>query len=215
MGVAAVHVGAAIETQLQTVDQDMADAQTDNDMADVAVVEHPHPHEDEEHVEWEHPVKGYFDEDDGTTPVQVRAGVEREMAFMEELGVGEPCNRPKTGKAWSTRWCYRRKGDAVRSRLVVRQFREATDPSVHAGTPDPAAARILLVLSAIYSLFAATADFSVAFMRTPKTEEVFVHPPEESNLPKDTSLAIAKSTQWLAMPGGSLPSFSGEPTLKI
>ena len=53
----AVHVGAANqETQLQTVGQDMAD---------VAVLEHPHPHEDEEHVEWEHLDKEYFDEDDG------------------------------------------------------------------------------------------------------------------------------------------------------
>ena len=41
---------------------------------------------------------GYFDEDDGTTldVVQLRAGVEHEMAFMGELGVGEPCDRPKT-----------------------------------------------------------------------------------------------------------------------
>ena len=97
----AVHVGAAKqETQLQTVGQDMADPQTDHDMADVAVVEHPRPHEDEENLD-----KGHFDEDDGTTldPVQVRAGVEHEMAFMGELGVGEPCDRPKTGKVWSTR----------------------------------------------------------------------------------------------------------------
>ena len=50
-GLRAVHVGAANkETQLQTVDQDMADAEADQDMADVAVVEHPHLHEDEEHV---------------------------------------------------------------------------------------------------------------------------------------------------------------------
>ena len=80
-----------------------------------------HPHEDEEHVVWEHPEKEYFDEDDGTTldPVQVRAGVEREMAFTGELGVGEPCDRPMTGKVWSTRWCYRRKSDTVRSRVMV------------------------------------------------------------------------------------------------
>ena len=88
----------------------MADVQTDHDMAYVAVVEHPHPHEYEEQVEWEHPEKGYFDEDDGTAldPVQVRAGVEREMTFMGELGVGEPCNRPKTGKVTQCEadlWC--------------------------------------------------------------------------------------------------------------
>ena len=55
VGVAAVQVGAANETQLQTVDQNMADVQTDHDMADVAVVEHSHRHEDEEQVEWEKP----------------------------------------------------------------------------------------------------------------------------------------------------------------
>ena len=130
-------MGAANETQLQLVDQNMADAHTDHDMADVAVVELPHPHEDEEHMEWEHPEKGYFDENDGTALdlVQVRAGVE--MAFMGELGVGEPCNRP-----------YRRKGDAVLIRLV-RQFREGTDPSVHAGTPGPAAAAFQAYLGSL------------------------------------------------------------------
>ena len=111
-------------------------------------------------MEWKHPDKGYFDEDGGTAldPVQVRAGVEREMAFMGELSVGEPCNRPKTGKVWSTWWCHRRKGDAVR---VVRQFRAGTDPSAHAGTPGPAVARILLILSAILPLFAAQRQISV------------------------------------------------------
>ena len=42
-----------------------------------------------------------------------------------------------------------------------------------------------MIISAIYSLFAATADFSLAFMHTPMTEELFVEPPEEANLPKD------------------------------
>ena len=52
VGAAAVQLGAANETQLQTVDQNMAYVQTDHDMADVAVVEPSNPHEDEEHVEW-------------------------------------------------------------------------------------------------------------------------------------------------------------------
>ena len=55
-----------------------------------------------------------------------------------------------------------------------------------AGVPGSAAARILLILSAIHSLFAATADFSVAFMYSPMTEEVFVEPPPEANLPRGT-----------------------------
>ena len=179
-GPRAVHVGAANETprhavqvgianariataQLQPADQDMADAEADHDVTTVRNWWNGEP---------SHQTKGYFDEDYGTAldRYQVRGDVEREMVFMVELGVGEPRDRPKTGKVWSTRWCYRRKGDTVRSRLVVKHFREGTDPSVHAGTPGPAAARILLTLSAISSLFAATADLSVAFMHTPMTE---------------------------------------------
>ena len=205
----AVHVGAANETQLQTVDQNMADAQTDCDMADVAVVEHPHPHEDEEHVEGEHLTRGIsmFDRT-ALDLVLVRAGVERGMAFVGGLVVGEPGNPPKTGKVWPTRWCYRRKGDAVRSRLAVRQFREGTAPSVHAGAPGPAAARILLILSAIYSLFAASADFSVACMHTLMTEEVFVEPPEKANSPKDKVWRLRRALNGLrcAARGMTAPS---------
>ena len=211
----AVLVGAENVTQLQTVDQNMADAQTDHDMADVAVVEHPHPHEDEEHVEREHPDKVYFDEDDGTALdlEQVRAGVEREMVFMDEVAVGEPCNRPKKGKVWSTPWCYRRKGDAVRSRLEVRQSRERTDSSVHAGTPGPAAARILLILSAICSLFAATADFRVAFCANTNDRRSVCGTSRGGKLAKRHGLAIAKSPHCQrTMRGGSLPSTSGELT---
>ena len=51
---------------------------------------------------------------------------------------------------------------------------------MHAGT------RMLLILSAIHSLFAATADFSVSFMHTAMTEEVFVEPPLGANLPRGT-----------------------------
>ena len=71
-------------------------------------------------------------------------------------------------------------GDTVPSRLVVRQFREGTHPSVHTASPGLASARILLILSAVSSLFAATADFSVALMHTTLTEEVCVEPPVEA-----------------------------------
>ena len=56
---------------------------------------------------------------------------------------------------------------------------------VYTGVPQDQLQRgSLLTLSAIYSLFAATADFSVTFMRTPMTEEVFVERPAEANLPR-------------------------------
>ena len=66
--------------------------------------EHPHPHENEKHAEWKHHAKGYLDEDDRTTldPEKVRAGVEREMAFMGELGVGETVQ--------GRDWCGQRAG---------------------------------------------------------------------------------------------------------
>ena len=188
----AVHEGAASQqTELQTVDQGMAVANADHDMADVAVVEH---------------TRNGNTLTRGTSMKmterlwilwQARAGVERDMAFMEELGVGELCDCPKTGKVWSTRWCYRRKGDTVRSRLVLRQFREGTDPSVHAGTPGPEVTRILLTVSAIFSLFAATADLILAFVHTPMTEEVFVVPPEEASLPKGTVCRLRRALNGL------------------
>ena len=70
---------------------------------------------------------------------------------------------------------------------------------MHAGTPRPAGARILLTLSAIYSLFAATADFSIAFMHTPMTEEVFVEPPPEANLPRGTVWRLRRALYGLPL----------------
>ena len=96
----------------------------------------------------------------------------------------------------------------MRSRLVLRRFREGTDPSVHAGTPGQAAARILLTLLAINSLFAATADFSVAFVHTPITEEVFVEPPE-ANLPKDTVWRLRRALSGLRCAAAAFQTYLG------
>ena len=127
------------------------------------------------------------------------------------LGVGEPCDRLRTGKVWSTRWCYQRRGDAVSSRFVVRQFREGADLRVHAGTPGSAAARLLLILSAIQSLFAATADFSVAFMHSPVTEEVFVELPPEANLPRGRVRLLRRALYGLRSRGCRFSNILGEP----
>ena len=136
----------------------------------------PNPHETMERAE--HEQRQEYDEDDGAPldPVQVAEGVSRELDFMEELGVGEVVDRPPRGtKVWSCRWCHRQKPDKVRSRYVVRQFRDGgVDHRLHAGTPSPEAVRVLLILSIVWNYFAATADFSVAFMHTPLEEEVFV-----------------------------------------
>ena len=79
-----------------------------------------------------------------------------------------------------------------------------------AGTSGPAAAWILLTLSAIYSLFAATADFSVAFhAHTPMTEEVFVEHPEEANLPKDTVWRLRRALNGLRCTAAAFQAFLG------
>ena len=54
----ATHAGVQRKAGLTAVHVEAAN----HGVADVAVVEHPHPHEDEEHVEWEHPDKGYLTE---------------------------------------------------------------------------------------------------------------------------------------------------------
>ncbi len=93
-------------------------------------------------------------------------------------------DRRKGTKVWSCRWCHRRKPGLVRSRYVVRQFRDGgVDHRVYAGTPGPEAVRILLVLATILGQFAGTCDFSVAFMHTPLEEEVFVEAPLQMGLP--------------------------------
>ena len=169
---------AAAETEVESADEAYAEAAED-DM--------PQPHTPMQRVSpgW----RQEYDEDDGTPldPDRVAKGVARELAFMDELGVGEDCPRPTDGtKVWSCRWCHRRKGDEVRSRYVVRQFRDGgVDHRAHAGTPGPEAVRILLILSIVCGLFAATADFSVAFMHTPLEEEVLVEPPPELGRPRD------------------------------
>ena len=159
-------------------------------MADVAVVEHPqrvveHPHhEDEEDAEWEHATKRYFDEDDGTPldPEQVR--VSSELVNRATVQEGEKCGQ---------------RGGVTGGKV---KFREGTGPGVHASTSGPGTARILLTLSAIFSLFAATADFSVAFMRTPMTEEVFVEPSNGGKPALRNGLAATASTQRIALRGG-------------
>lgn len=84
---------------------------------------------------------------------------------MEEFGVGAPVARPSDGtNVWSTRWCFRPKGDMVRARFAVRQFREpGVDHCVRAGTLGPETTRSILILAALRGHFVGVGDFSVAF----------------------------------------------------
>ena len=77
----------------------------------------------------------YYEEDGGQVlpTEQVDEGMQRELQLMKDLEVSERILRtdvPSGKKIWSTRLCHRRKGAGVRSRFVVRQFRD-TDWKQH------------------------------------------------------------------------------------
>ena len=66
--------------------------------------------------------KAYYEEDDGQVlpTEQVHEGMQRELQLMRDLEVSERVLRSDVSpgkKIWSTRWCHRRKGTGVRSRL--------------------------------------------------------------------------------------------------
>ena len=86
-----------------------------------------------------------------------------------------------TGKVWSTRWCYRKKGPKqVRARFVVRQFANTLDANFYSPTPGLEVTRVLLAMALSKDLTILFRDISVAFMNTPMPEgdPVYVEPPE-------------------------------------
>ena len=70
----------------------------------------------------------------------------------------------------------------MRCRCVVRQYREGTagsDPAFRSGVPGHVAVRVLLAIALVLDLFAATGDYSVAFMHTPLEETIYVEAPPQ------------------------------------
>ena len=67
---------------------------------------------------------------------EVVEGVNRELNLMKSFPVYQAVPRGEaTGKIWSTRWCYRRKGPKqVRARFVVRQFANSPDANFYSPT---------------------------------------------------------------------------------
>ena len=129
--------------------------------------------------------KVYYEEDDGQVlpTEQVHEGMQRELQLMKDLEVSERILRtdvPSGKKIWSTRWCHRRKGTGVRSRFVVRQFRDTDWETAFSGVPGLVVVRILLCISTILEWSAVPGDFSVAFMSTPLHDAEFIEPPIEA-----------------------------------
>ncbi len=138
----------------------------------------------EEKPEGQDSLNDHYDEDDGEllNPEDVKRGIERETKLLKDLEVYETIKRdsvPKNKRIWTGRWCHRKKDDSVRSRWVIRQYRNQVDQHGFAGTPGTACIRILLAICSLEGLEAMTGDFSVAFMHTPIHTDEYVQPPPE------------------------------------
>ena len=134
----------------------------------------------------------------------VRLGISTELIAMDKLEVGEAMlgrDVPAGAKVWSGRWCHRKKqvaatvedkdpGTIVRSRWVVRQFKDYNSQDYFSGCPGLEAIRVLMAIAAHYSLALIPGDFSVAFMHTPMTYDEYVEAPPE--------LGLGRSGCWTA-----------------
>ena len=128
--------------------------------------------------------KVYYEEDDGQVlpTEQVHEGMQRELQLMKDLEVSERIIRtdvPSGKKIWSTRWCHRRKGAGVRSRFVVRQFRDTDWETAFSGEPGLVVVRILLCTARFWNQVQCQVT-SVAFMSTPLHDAEFIEPPIEA-----------------------------------
>ena len=125
--------------------------------------------------------------------------MQRELQLMRDLEVSERVLRSDVSpgkKIWSTRWCHRRKGTGVRSRFVVRQFRDTDWQTALSGVPGFVVVRILLFVSTILETSVVPDDFSVAFMNTLLHDVEYIEPPLEAESDETVCLEIAESTQW-------------------
>jgi hypothetical protein len=131
----------------------------------------------------------FYDEDDGE-PLDLDAvseGITKEMKFMDSLQVEEAVPRPQGKKALGARWRHRRKADAVRSRLAVKQSRDAKAGDFYACTPRYDAIRVLLAAALFLKTVIMTTDFSAAFRHTPLGDEheIYVEIPLEYGMGRD------------------------------
>ena len=105
-----------------------------------------------------------------------------------------------TGKVWSTRCCYRKKGPKqVRARFVVRQFANSVDANFYSPTPGLEVTKVLLAMALSKDLTILFGDMSVAFMNTPMPEgdPVCVEPPEGLHEHNDTVWCLKRALNGL------------------
>ena len=137
---------------------------------------HPYGHEEPLEItrtEFESIVRDvfYFEEDtlEDLPTEEVVEGVSCELDLMRSFPVCYAVPRAEvTGKVWSTRWCYRRKGPKqVRARFVVRQFTTSLDANFYSPTPGLESHDSLLAMALTKDLTIYFGDTSVAIVNTP------------------------------------------------
>ena len=121
---------------------------------------------------------GFYFEEDTLEELhldEVAEGVNRELDLMKSFPVYQAVPRAEaTGKIWSTRWCYRKKGPKqVRARFVVRQFANSLDAAFSSPTPGLEVTRVLMAM-------ALGKDLTILFgdMSMPEGDPVYVEPPD-------------------------------------
>ena len=85
----------------------------------------------------------------------------------------------------------------VRSRWVVRQFRDKAEEDVYAGCPGGEAIRCLLAIAVFEEMEIIPGDFSVAFMHTPMTYEEYVEAPPEWGIDADSCWRLERALNGL------------------
>ena len=117
---------------------------------------HPYGHKEHQEInrtEFESFVRDGFDLEEDTLeelPLdEVVEGVNRDLDLMKSFPVYQAVPRADvTGKVWSTRWCYRRKGPKqVRARFVMRQFSNSLDANFYGPTPGLEVTRVLFEMA--------------------------------------------------------------------
>ena len=148
----------------------------------------------------------YHEEDDGQVlpTEQVHEGMQRELQLMRDLEVSERVLRSDVSpgkKIWS-KWCHRRKGTGVRSRFVVRQFRDTDWETAFSGVLGLVVVRILLFVSTILETSIVPGDL-VAFMSTPLHDAEYIEPPLEAESDKQYVWKSRKALNGLKKDGHS------------
>ena len=143
---------------------------------------------------------GFYFEEDTLEEVhldEVVEDVNRELDLMRSFPVHQAVPRAEvTGKVWSTRWCYRKKGPRqVRTRFVVRQFANSLEANFHGPTPALEVTSVLLAMALSKHLTILFGVVGVAFMNTPMPEgdPVYVVPPNSLYEHNDTVWCLKRA----------------------